>query len=277
MEPTQLRSAGSREGILGILAHWAFLYAFWVVLSGMFDPFHLGAGLLATGLVAVLTHELQYFEHGSGGRLNLALALAPWHRHLRYALWLWWEIVKANVQVARIVLHPKLPIRPAMIPYRTLLRSDLGKTLLANSITLTPGTVTVLVEERRTLDPRARARREHARDDRGHGRGDRPGSPGDRTRREGIGGMNALLVAFSAGTLAMVLVTGTVAIVRPGVLDRIIAVGVLGTKTTVLLAAVGLGFGRVEMFVDIALTYALLNFLLVLAVAKYFARGGEVP
>ncbi len=58
----------------------------------------------------------------------------------------------------------------------------------------------------------------------------------------------------------------------PTAIDRIVAVNVIGTKTTVLLILIGSIFGRVEMFVDFALTYALLNFLGSLAAARYFDR-----
>jgi len=68
-----------------------------------------------------------------------------------------------------------------------------------------------------------------------------------------------------AATLAGVLL-------RPGVFDRIIGIGVIGTKTTVLLAMIGVLYGRLDAFVDIALAYALLNFITTLVVAKYFTR-----
>jgi multicomponent Na+:H+ antiporter subunit F len=79
----------------------------------------------------------------------------------------------------------------------------------------------------------------------------------------------ALLIVLS------IVVTLAVVVRRPGVFDRIIGVGVVGTKTTVLLAYLGLLFGRVDAFVDIALTYGLLNFVLTLAVARYFTWKEE--
>ena len=58
----------------------------------------------------------------------------------------------------------------------------------------------------------------------------------------------------------------------PTAIDRIVAVNVIGTKTTVLLVLIGLIFRRVEMFVDFALTYALLNFIGSLAAARFLDR-----
>ncbi|MFC1849353.1 monovalent cation/H+ antiporter complex subunit F [candidate division CSSED10-310 bacterium] len=62
------------------------------------------------------------------------------------------------------------------------------------------------------------------------------------------------------------------AVCGPTVLDRLIGVNAIGTKTTVLLILIGLHFHRVEMFVDIALAYALLNFIAVLAASRYFQK-----
>ncbi|MGD8562980.1 MAG: monovalent cation/H+ antiporter complex subunit F [Desulfarculaceae bacterium] len=58
----------------------------------------------------------------------------------------------------------------------------------------------------------------------------------------------------------------------PTVLDRLIGVNAIGSKTTVLLVLIGLAFKRVDMFVDIALAYALLNFIAVLAASRYFQK-----
>lgn len=54
-----------------------------------------------------------------------------------------WECIKANLDVAYRVLHPAMPIRPGIVKVKTTLKSDLAKTLLANSITMTPGTISV--------------------------------------------------------------------------------------------------------------------------------------
>lgn len=62
----------------------------------------------------------------------------------------------------------------------------------------------------------------------------------------------------------------------PTVIDRILAVNVVGTKTMVLLVIIGTIFGRVDMFVDLAITYALLNFLGSVAAAKYFRRDRSI-
>ena len=66
------------------------------------------------------------------------------------------------------------------------------------------------------------------------------------------------------------------AVKGPTVLDRLVGVNAIGSKTTALLLIIGLIFGRVEMFVDIALAYALLNFIAVLAASRYFQKKRDL-
>jgi len=82
--------------------------------------------------------------------------------------------------------------------------------------------------------------------------------------------MNTFVTALALILIVSVIVTLVLVILRPGLLDRIIGIGVIGTKTTVLLAYIGVLFERPGAFVDIALTYALLNFVVALTVARYF-------
>lgn len=62
------------------------------------------------------------------------------------------------------------------------------------------------------------------------------------------------------------------AVVGPTILDRLIGVNAIGSKTTTLLILIGLMYHRVDMFVDIALAYAMLNFIAVLATSRYFQK-----
>ena len=64
------------------------------------------------------------------------------HKLPTYWLWLVWQIMKSNLDVARRILTPSLPISPRMIELELPLQSDLGRVIYGNSITLTPGTVT---------------------------------------------------------------------------------------------------------------------------------------
>ena len=76
---------------------------------------------------------------------NVYKLLQP-HRYYWFIIYLFvfiWECIKANFDVAYRVLHPAMPIRPGIVKVRTTLKSDLARTLLANSITMTPGTITI--------------------------------------------------------------------------------------------------------------------------------------
>lgn len=132
---------------MGFLLHWVLLFAFWLVLSGMFDAFHLGLGLICTATVAVLSRRMQLVRLGGGAGESQHFASTSLHRQFLYSLWLLREIAIANWQVVKIVLDPKLPIDPVLVRFDSSVSSDLGITILANSITLTPGTITVEVEQ----------------------------------------------------------------------------------------------------------------------------------
>lgn len=116
----------------------------WIVMSGKFDLFHLSAGVISLLLVLwfnarIYRLQLTPDDHVETHRIRL-LAF------VRYCFWLLWEIVVSSVQVARIVLHPKLPIDPHLLRFRTRLPNLAAKVILANSITLTPGTVTIEIK-----------------------------------------------------------------------------------------------------------------------------------
>lgn len=116
------------------LVFWAItLFALWLLLSESFNPAHVLIGLVAATCVAVL-HE------GSRSRRSYSV---HWWSALAYFPWLFKEILASGVRLSFLILHPRMPIRPRLFRYRTSLGNDLATTLLGNSITLTPGTVTV--------------------------------------------------------------------------------------------------------------------------------------
>jgi len=111
--------------------------ALWLLLTGSFDAQEIIAG----GVVSILVTALfgARFTIFTGFRFSW---LAPLHI-LSYLASFTVALVQANFDLARRVLSPSLPIRPVMVEVRTCLKSPLGKLLLANTITLTPGTLTV--------------------------------------------------------------------------------------------------------------------------------------
>lgn len=125
------------------LVHWAALFAFWYVLSGSNKPLYLAIGVLAAAVVAVLSYDMQYTEQATERDRPVHFFALPWHRLALYVAWLLKEIVVANWAVLKVVLNPRLPADPALIRFETRLESSVARTILANSITLTPGTITV--------------------------------------------------------------------------------------------------------------------------------------
>ena len=118
---------------------FSFLLAFgaWLLLVGSLQGQELTLGLLVAGVATV-------FAAGTPPLLSAIRLVpdAPWHL-LRYVLHFSLALLRANLDVARRVVSPSLPIRPAVVTVRTELQSDLAKLVLANSITLTPGTLTI--------------------------------------------------------------------------------------------------------------------------------------
>ncbi len=112
------------------------LFATWLLWSGHLELLLLGLGVLSCVVVVVLSLRMGVLDDEGPG------VVAGWRLAL-YTPWLLWQIVLANIDVARRILHPKLPIAPRMIRVRAKQKSALGRTIFANSITLTPGTVSV--------------------------------------------------------------------------------------------------------------------------------------
>jgi multicomponent Na+:H+ antiporter subunit E len=129
------RSQGPSDN-LRRLAVFVILYAFWLLLSGHYDLFHLSLGLICSLLVAFLSHDLLIENISAPKRLRKA-----W-RFISYVPWLIYQIVLANFHVAYLVLNPKA-IDPQIVRFKTRLKSQFSMVTLGNSITLTPGTITM--------------------------------------------------------------------------------------------------------------------------------------
>ncbi len=123
------------------VATFFIMLAFWVVMSGMFDGFHLSLGVLCCLLVAHFSHDL-LFPAKNGPQQNWLRDIVGVSLYLPYLLW---QVVLANLQVAWIVLHPNAleMIDPHIFRFYTKLTRPLAKVTLAQSITLTPGTITI--------------------------------------------------------------------------------------------------------------------------------------
>ena len=121
------------------------LFVFWLLLSGIFVPFLIAAGFgsaLAVVLFARRLDRVAAMQHAPGLRKLALLAYAPW---------LIKEIMIAAWDVSKRILDPRLPISPTLVEFVPAQKSEVGLVIHANSITLTPGTISVEVEAGRFL------------------------------------------------------------------------------------------------------------------------------
>jgi multicomponent Na+:H+ antiporter subunit E len=118
---------------------FVIMFGLWLILSGHFDWFHMSLGLIACGIVSSLSCDLLFPAPRMKGLVR------QWARFIRYIPWLMLEIIKANLHVTYLVFHPRMMelIDPRIVKFRSKLKGDLALVTFANSITLTPGTITV--------------------------------------------------------------------------------------------------------------------------------------
>ena len=124
--------------MIRVLSLAAVLFVFWLLLSGHFTPFLVISGAVSALLIAWLGVVLGYADEEGH-----PIELVP--RGLLYWPWLVKEAAKSALDVAMIVVNPALPISPQLVRMKTSQKTAVGTTIYANSITLTPGTITVEV------------------------------------------------------------------------------------------------------------------------------------
>ena len=115
-------------------------YAFWLVLSGHFTPTLMIIGAVSSVAVVALASRMAIIDRE--GHPIYLLVRATW-----YWPWLLWQIIKSGIDVSRIIFTPSLPIIPTLINVKATQKSVVGVVTYANSITLTPGTVSVELED----------------------------------------------------------------------------------------------------------------------------------
>lgn len=125
------------------LATFLILFSLWLILSGKFDLFHLSLGLISCGLVTYISADL-LFPEGLPKR-----GFRIWMGFLAYLPWLIYQITLANLYVLYLTFHPKMLdiLDPRIFKFKSCLKGNLALVTFANSITLTPGTITVTVSK----------------------------------------------------------------------------------------------------------------------------------
>jgi multicomponent Na+:H+ antiporter subunit E len=116
------------------------LFLLWLGLSGHYTPFLVGAGAGAAILCVIVAARMGVAD-AEGHAVHLARGA------LTYFPWLFWEIAKSAWAVSKLILNPRLPISPTMTKVEASQRTTVGVVTYANSITLTPGTITTGVKD----------------------------------------------------------------------------------------------------------------------------------
>jgi multicomponent Na+:H+ antiporter subunit E len=124
---------------------WApslLLFLLWVILSGKLDAFHLAVGAMVVAMVIWQKRGLPALQAADLPRLRYG-------RLLPYGVWLLWQMLLSAVQVAQVIIHPRRHLNPQLIQFRCEQPSVIAGVILANSITLTPGTLTIELQDNR--------------------------------------------------------------------------------------------------------------------------------
>ncbi len=129
-----------RYGVILALA----LTAFWLSMSGMFTGMLLSLGVISIILTLWMCKRMGILDAETAPYLFMPLTLS-------YFVWLGKEIYKANIAVVKAVMSPEMNISPAMVRVPVNRKTDIGATMFANSITLTPGTVSVEINDESIL------------------------------------------------------------------------------------------------------------------------------
>ena len=129
------------KSFLSFLITFILMFLSWIVLSGKFEPLLLWLGGISSFLVAYYFYDL-LFPNLEPGYLKIFI------KFINYCPWLIVEIIKANFHLLYLAFHPRMKdlIDPHIITFKTNLKTDIAITTLANSITLTPGTITVTAD-----------------------------------------------------------------------------------------------------------------------------------
>ncbi|MCP5152391.1 MAG: Na+/H+ antiporter subunit E [Ectothiorhodospiraceae bacterium] len=117
------------------------LYVLWLLLSGIYEAWLMGLGALSCAFTVWVAARMDVVDH-EGHPIHLR-----WGRLLVYLGWLGREIVVANIQVVRLILSRSMAITPTVAHVPASQRTDLGRVIYANSITLTPGTISIDVRD----------------------------------------------------------------------------------------------------------------------------------
>ena len=129
-----------------LLSMAVLLFAFWMLLSGNTQPKFLTYGVLTAIIATWVSYPLLLVPNGNDTKRYFVFGVNP-AKMVMYIVWLFWQLVLANIDVIRATVRPEIEIDPCVVCFRYQTDNPLARVVLANSITLTPGTVTMNVTE----------------------------------------------------------------------------------------------------------------------------------
>ena len=130
-----------REQVRHISLAFILLFLFWLLLSGHYDTFHIAIGIFCCLLISYTSSDFLFVHVGADDThliIPQLITYIPWHLY---------QIIVSNIYVAKLVFSPLSQLNPRILPYQTKLTNGLALVTFANSITLTPGTITIDLDE----------------------------------------------------------------------------------------------------------------------------------
>lgn len=133
--------SGKERSFTSFILTFVISFGTWLVLSGKFDFLHISLGIVSCLIVAIISGELLVPPQRIRG------IFVVWLRFIRYLPWMLYQIFLANIYMMYLVFHPRMMdlIDPRIIRFKSRLTHEMSLFIFANSITLTPGTITVYV------------------------------------------------------------------------------------------------------------------------------------
>ena len=133
--------------IVQLIVFTIVFFVFWLLLSGLFTVKHLTIGAITSVSVAWITRSLLKVPSAKNPNNTYSIFQLKFHKLFIYFIWLFKEIVKSNSYMAKLVLNPKMPIEPVIVTFKQKMDNPLGHALLGTSIALTPGTLTIDIDD----------------------------------------------------------------------------------------------------------------------------------
>ena len=121
-------------------SQFLFFLLVWLLLSGHYTPLLISLGIVSSAIAAYFSNKLGIFDM-EGHPTHLFIRIFP------YWTWLFYKIIQANIDVCKAILKLKLDLKPEVITLPCSQKTDMGRVIYANSITLTPGTLTLRVNK----------------------------------------------------------------------------------------------------------------------------------